>query len=154
QFRVTVEDISDMTPSGEPVFSTSSVQDYGLSDWVTIPNPVITIPGNGSAIVPFTITVPKLATPGGHYGAIFVTFGATRPEFNGTGIGYQVGSLIDLRIAGVANEDAQVQEFSTDKGLYQAPDVTFTASVQNEGNVLLRPRGPIDVTNMFGQKVG
>jgi hypothetical protein len=38
--------------------------------------------------------------------------------------------------------------------LYQAPNVAFTAIVANEGNVLLRPRGPIDVTNMFGQKVG
>ncbi|HVN26509.1 MAG TPA: hypothetical protein VMT99_02545 [Candidatus Paceibacterota bacterium] len=154
QFTVTVENISDMTATGQPVFTSSSVPEYGLSSWVSIANPVITIPANGSAVVPFTITVPKTAAPGGHYGAIFVTLGAKRPAFTGTGIGYEVGSLIDLRIAGEATEDAQIQEFSTDKGLYQAPDVTFTAIAHNDGNVLLRPRGPIDIMNMFGQKVG
>lgn len=154
QFTVSVEDISDITSGGKPVFSTSSFPEYGLSSWVTVQNPVLTIPGHGSATVPFTITVPKSAAPGGHYGAIFVTYGATHPLFTGTGIGYQVGSLIDLRISGQANETAQIREFSTDKTLYQSPSVTFTASVADTGNVLLRPRGPIDITNMFGQKVG
>ncbi|HVM76699.1 MAG TPA: hypothetical protein VMU07_00925 [Candidatus Paceibacterota bacterium] len=154
QFTVSVQDISDMLATGQPVFTASSVPEYGLSSWVTISNPIITIPANGTVSVPFTIHVPATAAPGGHYGAIFVTFGAKRPTFNGTGVGYQVGALIDLRIAGDAKEDAQIQEFSTDKGLYQDPNVTFTAKVENQGNVLLRPRGPIDITNMFGQKVG
>ena len=105
-------------------------------------------------MVPFTITVPKNAQPGGHYGAIFISSGASRPSLNGSGLGYDVGSLIELRIAGNATEQAEIKEFSTDKSLYQSPDVVFTASVANEGNVLLQPYGPIDVTNMFGQKVG
>ena len=154
QFTIGVQDISNIDQSGKPVFSSSSVPDYGLSTWVTVPNPTVTIPAGGSVTVPFTIAVPKTAAPGGHYGAIFASYGATKPVLNGAGIGYQVGALIDLRIAGNANEQADVREFSTDKALYQSPNVTFTATVADEGNVLLRPRGPVDVTNMFGQKVG
>jgi hypothetical protein len=143
-----------MKGEGEPVFTTSSVPEYGVSSWVSLDSTAITVPAGGSVVVPFTINVPKNAGPGGHYGAIFISYGATRPTFNGSGLGYEVGSLIELRIAGNAAENAEIKEFSTDKSLYQDPSVTFTASVANEGNVLLQPRGPIDITNMFGQKVG
>lgn len=154
QFTVGVEDISGMQGSGEPIFTTSSVPVYGVSSWVVLGSTSITLPAGGSVVVPFTITVPKNAGPGGHYGAIFISAGATRPSSNGSGLGYEVGALIELRIAGDATEQAEIKEFATDKSIYQSPSVTFTASVSNEGNVLLQPRGPIDVTNMFGQKVG
>lgn len=153
QVTVGVQDISGLDGSGNPIFSSTTVPEYGLSSWVGISQTEVTLPAHGSVSIPFTITVPRTAVPGGHYGAIFISFGATRPVFNGTGIGYQVGSLIDLRISGTANEQADVTEFATDKSLYQSPDVTFTATIADTGNVLLRPRGPIDITNMFGQKV-
>ncbi len=153
-YTVSVKDISGLNSGGEPEFTSSSVPEYGISSWVSVQNPTITIPAGGSVTVPFTVNVPSTAAPGGHYGAIFVTYGATRPEFTGTGIGYQVGSLLDFRIAGQANETAEIRSFSTDKGLYQNANVTFGADVADTGNVLLRPRGPIDITNMFGQKVG
>ena len=154
KFTVGVQDISGLKATGEPIFTSSTVPNYGVSSWVNIGTPTITVPPNGSVNVPFTITVPKDAAPGGHYGAIFVNYGASRPAINGSGIGYQVGSLIEIRIAGNANEAMEVQQFSTDKSLYQSPNVNFTAVVANQGNVLLQPRGPIDITNMFGQKVG
>jgi hypothetical protein len=154
QFTVGIQDISGMKDNGEPVFTTSSVPQYGVSSWVVLGKTSITVPAGASVIVPFTISVPANAGPGGHYGAIFISSGATRPSLNGSGLGYEVGALIELRIAGAATEVAEIKEFSTDKSVYQSPNVTFTASVANEGNVLLQPRGPVDITNMFGQKVG
>jgi hypothetical protein len=154
QFTIGVQDISGVNDGGEPLFTTSTATAYSVSSWVALGKTIITVPAGGSVAVPFTITVPANAQPGGHYGAIFVSSGATRPSLNGSGLGYDVGALIELRIAGNATEQAEIKEFSTDKSLYQTPDVTFTASVANEGNVLLQPRGPIDITNMFGQKVG
>ena len=154
QFTVGVQDISGVNQAGQPIFTSSTVANYGVRSWVALGTSAITVPAGGSVVVPFTITVPKNAGPGGHYGAIFISFGATRPSFNGSGLGYEVGSLIELRIAGNATEQAEIKEFSTDKGLYQSPTVSFTASIADEGNILLQPRGPIDITNMFGQKVG
>lgn len=153
-FSVGVQDISGVNNAGEPIFTSSTVTTYSVSSWVALGRTTITVPAGGSVTVPFTITVPANAQPGGHYGAIFVSSGATRPSLNGSGLGYDVGALIELRIAGNATEQAEIKEFSTDRSLYQTPDVTFTASVANEGNVLIQPRGPIDITNMFGQKVG
>lgn len=154
QFTVGVQDISGVNGGGEPIFTSSTVTAYSVSSWVSLGKTAITVPAGGSVTIPFTITVPANAQPGGHYGAIFVSSGATRPSLNGSGLGYDVGALIELRIAGNATEQAEIKEFSTDKSFYQTPDVTFTASVANEGNVLIQPRGPIDITNMFGQKVG
>jgi hypothetical protein len=154
QYTVGVRDISGMKGSGEPIFTTSSVPEYGVSSWVSLGNTFVAVPPGGSVTVPFTITVPKTAGPGGHYGAIFISQGATRPGVNGSGLAYDVGALIELRIAGDAKQLAEIKEFSTDKSFYQTPTVNFTATVANEGNILLQPRGPIDITNMFGQKVG
>jgi hypothetical protein len=154
QFTVGVEDISGMTQGGQPIFTTSSVPQYGLSSWVVLTNTAITVPAGGSVVVPFTVTIPKNAGPGGHYGAIFVSSGAVHPTSNGAGLAYEVGALLEFRIAGNALEQAAITSFSTDSGLYQSPNVNFSTVVANQGNVLLQPRGPIDVTNMFGQKVG
>jgi hypothetical protein len=153
QFTVGVQDISGVNQTGQPIFSSSSVSEYGLSSWVELGDTAITVPAGGSVIVPFTIVVPKSAGPGGHYGAIFISQGATRPTLNGSGLGYEVGALIELRIAGNAIEQAEITEFSTDAALYQSLNVTFKATVANQGNILLQPRGPIDIVNMFGQKV-
>lgn len=150
---LSVEDITGINDAGEPEFSSTTASAFGVSSWVTIPQSTVTIPANGSKVVSFTVNVPKDAAPGGHYGAFFVSFGPQRPSVTGAGVGYEVGTLIELRLAGQANEEAQITEFSTDKGLYQGADVTFTATLENTGNVIVRPRGPIDVVNMFGQKV-
>ena len=153
QFTVGVQDISGVDQNSQPVFSSTSVETYGVSSWVQIGQPTITVPAGGSVIVPFSITVPKNAGPGGHYGAIFISTNPSRPVVNGSGLGYEVGALIELRIAGDAVQKAEIKEFSTDESLYQNPSVSFKTTVANEGNILLQPRGPIDITNMFGQKV-
>jgi hypothetical protein len=154
QFTVGIQDISGVDQNSQPIFSSSSASAYGLSSWVQLGATTVTVPSGGSVVVPFTIVVPENVGPGGHYGAIFISSSRVRPIFNGSGVGYEVGALIELRIAGDATEQAEVKEFSTDAALYQSPSVKFNATIANEGNVLLQPHGPIDVTNMFGQRVG
>ena len=153
QYTVSLEDVSGLTAAGDPIFSNSPIPDFGLSGWVTLPETTFTVAGNSTKNIPFSIAVPQNAAPGGHYGAIFINYGATRPTTNGAGVGYQIGTLLELRIAGQDVEGATIKSFDTDKGLYEKPQVTFTTSVSDDGNVLLRPRGPIDITNMFGSKV-
>jgi hypothetical protein len=61
---------------------------------------------------------------------------------------------VSLRIAGDAVEEARIREFSTRKLVYTAPDVSFDTKVENVGNVFVRPHGLVEITNMFGTKVG
>jgi hypothetical protein len=58
-----------------------------------------------------------------------------------------------LRVAGDVVEEAMLREFRTDKKIYGKAEVNFITKVENLGNVIVKPRGPVDITNMFGKKV-
>jgi hypothetical protein len=64
-----------------------------------------------------------------------------------------VGTIVNLRIKGEANETARIRSFSTDHLVFGKPSVTFTTRVENPGNVLIKPHGPLEVFNMFGKRV-
>jgi hypothetical protein len=56
-------------------------------------------------------------------------------------------------VAGDATIDAGIREFSTDKYFNNSKNVSFALRVENTGNVLIRPIGPVEIRNMLGQKV-
>ncbi len=60
---------------------------------------------------------------------------------------------MSLRVAGECVESAKIRQFSTDNYIYGSPNVTFNVRIENDGNTLVRPVGPVEITNMFGQKV-
>jgi hypothetical protein len=83
---------------------------------------------------------------------IFVTVEAPHLRANGAAVGYEVGAIVSLRIAGDVVETARIREFSTDKLIYSKPDVKFKVRVDNPGTVLIRPRGPLQVINTITGK--
>ena len=101
------------------------------------------------------MTVPQGAV-GGHFGAVFaaVLANAGADSGVGSGIGYEVGTILSLRIAGAVDEEARIREFRTDAAVYDQFPVTLSVKVENLGNVLVRPRGPITFKNVFGNEVG
>jgi hypothetical protein len=103
--------------------------------------------------VPFVVRVPSDASPGSHFGGIFFDQRPVKQQTTGTGIGIRIGSVISLRIAGDIVEESRLREFSTDKFLYNVPIVTFLTRAENLGNVLVRPRGLVEISDMFGKKM-
>lgn len=153
-FYVLVRNIKSLGPDGQPVFAKSGeATGFELSDWVKPGVDHITLAAGQEGDVPFTVNVPANASPGGHFGGIFLSALPPKERTNGAGVGYQVGTIMNFRISGDIVENAQIREFSTDKLLYSGANVAFTVEVENTGNVLVRPRGPIDITDMFGKKV-
>jgi hypothetical protein len=126
-----------------------------LSQWITIEKGPIEIGPQQSRNISFMITAPKTAEPGGHYAAIAV---GTQPEENIKGSGAVVTSmltsLIFVTINGDYIERGRLLEFSTDKSLYQSPEVAFKFSFENTGTVHLLPQGEIKIYNMFGKEIG
>ena len=55
--------------------------------------------------------------------------------------------------SGEVFEEATMREFRTDRAIYNKPEVTFITRVENVGNVLVRPRGPLEITDCFGKRV-
>lgn len=153
-FFLGTQDIKGADDQGHPIFADEGqATGYELSSWVSVPQEAITLKAGETREVPFTAKVPKTATPGAHFGGIFFDVKPIKQGSNGSGIGFRVGSIINLQIAGDIVEDAALREFSTDKLIYSVPSVIFSAKVENHGNVLARPRGFIEITDMAGKKV-
>lgn len=153
-FYVIKRDISGLSEEGRPIFANFGEKTgLELVSWMQItPGPIAIAPGETKDI-PFSIIVPQNASPGTHLGSVFLGPEPVRPEVSGIGITYQVVTIISLRIAGDIVEEAIIREFRTDKQIYGKPEVNFIAKVENLGNVIVKPRGPVEITNMFGKKV-
>jgi hypothetical protein len=148
------EDISGLDEQGRPVFATQGqATGYELSTWITPDQNQITVGAGETQAVAFTAHVPREATPGSHFGGVFFTVPASKTSTNGSGVGIQVGAVISLKISGNVTEDARLREFSTEHLVYDTADVSFKLRMENLGNVLLRPHGVIDISDMRGKKV-
>ncbi len=148
-------DITGVASNNQPVFAEEGAEQtgYEMSSWIEVSEEPIVLQPGAAADVPVTIRVPDTATPGSHFAGLFVTMTPPRLRATGAAVGYEVGTIISIRIAGEANEVASIRSFSTDKLVYSSPKVTFSTRVENGGNVLVRPRGPLEIRNMFGKKV-
>ena len=155
-FFLSVKNISRILPDGTPEFVQEVQEASGLeiSSWVTLERQSATIAPGKTENIPFSIKVPANASPGGHFGGIVVVTQPTDSGNNVSVVAYGASMIIALRVAGEATEDATIREFRTDKMIYGTPKVTFIARVQNNGTTLIRPRGPIEVVDMWGKKVG
>lgn len=153
-FYIIKRNISGISGLGTPVLAGEEEETgYEISSWIKVTQNSIIIPGKETGEIPFSIEVPANASPGGHFGGIFVSFSPPRPKETGVAVGFQVGTIINLRISGEIFEEAQIREFRTDRAIYSKPEVKFITRVENLGNVLVRPRGPLEITDMFGRKV-
>lgn len=151
-FYFVKRDINAIASDGTPIFKNREKTGLELSSWINAPTSQIYIGAGQSKKINFSIFVPRNASPGSHVASLLLANTPGRPQTSGAAVGYQVGVIIHLRIAGAIVEEADVQEFHTDHFVYSRPRVQFTANVANLGNVVIHPRGPIEITNMFNKK--
>lgn len=105
-----------------------------------------------------TITVPKDASPGGHYGV--VRFTSTPPNVeggSGVSLAASIGVLVLLTVSGKVTEGLTVQSLSVShKGksgtFFESGPLQFEEKIKNTGNVHLQPTGQVTITDMFGKK--
>ncbi len=155
-FTLSAQDIKGLDDAGLPIFAAEDEEPtaYALSSWITISEPSITLGAGESRTVPYSVRVPAQTSPGAHFGGVFFDSGTAKPTTTGSAVSMKVGTIINLRIAGDVVEEARLREFSTDKMIYSSPAASFNARVENLGNVLARPHGLIEITDMWGKQVG
>lgn len=127
-----------------------------LAEWFQIEKTPIVIPREKSMEVPFSVTVPFGASPGGHFAAILV---GTKPLVAEPGqarvqTSQMITSLFFARVAGDIHELGSIREFTTEGTYLSSPEVTFDMRFENKGNVHLQPQGDIRIKNMWGQERG
>lgn len=138
--------------TGTPNIDLNSTKE-GLASWITIePGPFTLEPGQ-RVEVPFTITLPADAPPGGHYASVL--FSPQQPGTAGQGqvaITQKIGTLVLVRVAGTINESGSIAQFIADNGStkFSRLPVDFLVRFQNSGNVHLRPTGNLTIRNVLG----
>jgi len=152
EYYVYKRDIVGVEEGGVPVFAEEGSErtGYEITEWLSFQTEPITLKPGETITFPITITVPSDATPGSHFGGIFVSQEPPKLREIGAGVGYEVATVISIRISGAVVDDARIRSFSSDKLFYSTKNVAFTAKVENQGNILIRPRGPLEIRSMFG----
>lgn len=146
--------VSGVSDAGRPSFSDADANDpLSPTAWISTDVGSVVVSAGETKEVGYTIRVPQDATPGSHLAALFVTREADRQGETGAGVGFNVASLIVLRVAGDVVEDFKLLEFSTTRAVYTTPLVDFSLRVQNEGTVVERPQGFIVIYDMLGNEV-
>jgi hypothetical protein len=154
-FYLTKRDITGVQEGGVPIFGRLDGERSGfeLSEWITLEQSEVFIPARGEASVGFVMNVPPSISPGGHFGGIMVSVEPPKLESSGAGIGYEVANIISIRISGEVNEMARIRQFTTSEYFYSQSEVDFFVDIENEGNTLIKPVGPLEIRNMLGRRV-
>ena len=148
------QNITGIGPDLHPIYSSAKdAEGYELASWITYQEKELVIKSGQEQVLHFTVHFPKDAHPGSHMAGVFLGDRPKDSQQTGSSIGFQIGSIINFQVAGNIVEDTQIREFYTTKTVYSAADVGFTTKLENRGNILSRPHGLIDITNMFGKKV-
>ncbi len=130
---------------------------YSVKGWGPAPEKITLIKDEAKTI-PIVLTVPKDASPGGHYGV--ARFTGVPPGLEGTGVGLSasIGTLMLVNVSGNAQTSAKFVEFSANvngkKGtFFEKGPVGFIERIQNTGNVHFKPIGTVRVTDWRGKEV-
>jgi len=145
------EEFDAQGETGTPVFSTATED---LATWIQV-SPSVTMKPLDRIKLPYRITVPTDATPGGHFAAIFWNNAPpSELDTNEVGVGSKIGILVLLKVSGEITEDGNFIGFGTENNqtFFTTPPVNFWYRFQNAGNDRVKPSGTILVKNTFGLK--
>lgn len=137
-----------------PIYSSTEGEfQYELASWITYKESQLRLMPGESSMLHFKVAIPADASPGSHMAGLFLSSKPSDDVKLGSAIALDVGAIIHFQISGEVIQDTRIREFFSEKSVYGAPGANFTINVENLGNILSRPRGLIDITNMFGKKV-
>ncbi len=154
EYYIYKKNIKGVEDGGVPVFSSDDEEltGYEITEWIELQSESIQIAKGETVSFPVTIKVPESATPGSHFGGIFVSLEPPKLRETGAAVGYEVASVVSIRISGDVRDEARIRSLSTSKLFYPSKHVDFMAKVENQGNILIRPYGPLTIKSMFGGK--
>ncbi len=122
-----------------------------VNKWVSFEKTQYVLKPGESTLVPFTITVPKTAAPGGHYGIVFSETQAPKNTTGGTSVARQkrVGMIIYATVKGQFITGGEVVKHDTPFFQFKAP-LEASITVKNNGNADFLAKTAIEVSDVFG----
>lgn len=143
-FYPSYENFTAQGETGSPSFSSDKSD---LDTWIAIPQPSVTIQPGQVLQVPYTITIPKTAEPGGYFAAIFWSTTPPSAESGQVSIGAKIGMLVLLSVNGAVRESAGVSQFDKNGHgfFYQTLPVTLRYKFHNAGGDRVQPKGTLTI---------
>lgn len=131
-----------------------------IGSWVHFPGGAAQlstiIPAGKAIIEPFTVTIPRQATPGDHTGGLVAAVSITQKNSAGIGVteNFRIAVPLELRVPGALVAGLQVQSVSTGFGdplnPFGSGTATISYTVKNTGNVRLNGTQVVSVSALFG----
>ncbi|WP_066951027.1 hypothetical protein [Streptomyces lushanensis] len=121
--------------------------------WVAVRTGSVVVPARSRVIVPFTLTVPRGASPGDHAAGIVaaLTSSGTGAQGDRVAVEQRVGARVHIRVAGELKPQLTVENLkATYDGTFNpfgGGTATVTYTVRNTGNVRLGARQTVRVRN-------
>lgn len=147
---------------------------FSIGNWVKTTGLDAKFKPEESRKVPVYIDLPKDATPGGHYGILFFAPGqaSTAAGIVGSGASLQgeVGSLLNISVAGDYSQEGAVEKFRTgtwddgekkfnnhylfwNQGVFEKSKIDFGFNFINSSITHQIPQGFITISNFSGSKI-
>ncbi len=155
-FRVDTRDYIVQDTHGTPAILPPNTLNnrFSAANWIgVVPNSFTVLPRQKQELN-FYLQIPADAAPGGHYMAVVYTpiDNATSAGNSGATIQTQLGTIFRITVRGTINEYAFVSKIMAPFFQENGP-VAVAASIQNGGDLHIKPTGTIVVTDMFGRAV-
>ncbi|MET9616745.1 COG1470 family protein [Kitasatospora indigofera] len=154
-FRLHVADAYNTQRDGGLAVRGRDETQRDVGAWGRPDKDVVTVPGNSSETVGFTLAVPGDASPGDHVGALVAVDDRVQPG-PGTSIGVQrgVGARIYLRVEGAQRPALTVEDVRLTAHNPRIPwtgdsSSTLSYTLHNTGNVKLDPRASARLGGVF-----
>jgi len=150
--QASVEAFTAGDESGQPQYLPAAERrDY--LNWFKLSSDSLKLNARQAAVVPFSVTVPAKALPGGYYAVVFWQSGGLEGQ-SAVSINSKVGTLVLVRVTGEVKESGEIVEFGPvvkSDMLFDLP-ISFTVRFSNIGNIHLAPSGEIEIKNWLGKK--
>ncbi|MGW7660391.1 WxL protein peptidoglycan domain-containing protein [Streptomyces sp. NPDC054756] len=141
------------TDAGQLDLLTREKKSVGVGAWVHPRATSLTLAPGRSADVPFTVSVPRNATPGDHVGGLLTSLKQS-DSAAGINVDRRLGVRVALRVGGELTPRLAVEDLHVDYDGTANPfakgTATVTYTVRNTGNALLSARQDVSVQGPFG----
>lgn len=156
-FELSVVDFGSLDETGGVAFLTTntdkSEKKYALASWIVFEKSEVIVASGGKEKVKVTILNKESLSPGGHYGAVLVTYrNEERWEGDKVGINHSMASLIYVQKSGGETKNLILRNVNWKNPLFEVVK-KIELRFENNGNVHLIPRGKVEI-NYLGKLVG
>ena len=141
------------TEAGQLDLKTQQEKSTGVGSWVRAAQDSVAVPAGKTVEVPFTIALPKNATPGDHVGGI-VTSLSTPGDEPGIEVDRRLAMRVHLRVGGELAPALTVEGLHVDHHGTINPvakgDATIGYTIRNTGNAIVTAQQAASVAGPFG----